>query len=183
MKFVSSAWPELSARQVVVCKGANIFFFVFLSLCVLSRNFFFFTPAFGLKMWKQPCRRVLSFAEVLWQGKSVPDPFHLSRTYFRMKHAPALGSFFIFFVPRTHELMLPGCLPGPGGGGAAGIHQVHDITTSQSAAEMLTWWMLRWCQFSGTSGASEGNNLLPGCDESPDSNVNFYILLLWPPVC
>lgn len=109
MKFVSSVWPEQSASQVMVCKGANIFF-VFLSLCVLSRKFLFFTPTFGLKMWKQPCRWVLSFTEVLWQEKSVSDPFHLSRTYFRMKHAPALGSFFYFFCPKdtwAHAAWLP----------------------------------------------------------------------------
>lgn len=74
---------------------------------------------------------------ILWSAlkKSVSVPFHLSRAYLRMKDAP-----HPLFFPRTHELMLPGRLPGQrgnrggGGGGARCIHQVHDVTTGQSCA-------------------------------------------------
>lgn len=131
---------------------------VFVSLCLSKK-----IPLYS-HMWAKDVKAALQMSafirfSALTRKKSL-RPISFVKGLLQDETCPRPGLFFFFFfVPRTHELMLPGCLPGPGGGGAAGIHQVHYITTSQSAAEMLTWRMLRWW------------------------NIYFYMFLLWLPVC
>lgn len=111
MTFVSSAWPERSASQVMVCKGANIFF-MFLSLCVLSRIFFFFF--FYSCIWAKDVKAALQMSAFIhWSAltrKKCLRPISFVKDLLQNETCPRPGLFFYFFCPKdtwAHAAWLP----------------------------------------------------------------------------
>lgn len=96
--------------EVTVCTGEITYFFMFLS--PLSPIMFSFSPTFELKVSMQSCRWALSFSEFKRRKKCL-SPISFVKGLLQDETCPCLGFFFefFFFIPRTHELMLPGCLP------------------------------------------------------------------------